>query len=764
MATRTKHHVTSLLTVLVIVFTSLFTSPGSAQAVTGADFDPGFIISDEVFFDSSSMTTAAVQSFLNSKVTSCLAGYTCLKNYKQPTPNMPAVAGYCAGFSGSSSESAASIIVKVSQACGINPQVILVLLQKEQSLVTDDWPIAIQYQKATGFSCPDTAPCDPAYSGFFNQVYGAAFQFRNYQNNPRDYNYDEGRFNTIHFNPNANCGATNVYIRNQATANLYIYTPYQPNAAALANLYGIGDGCSAYGNRNFWRIFNNWFGATILGYQYSITRLHLNVGGVAGRLGAPTTGFIEITSNGGGWVQGYSSGAITYTTSLGAAIVEGELRAQYNTRYGGIAGSLGWPATSASTVTANGGGKVQGFQHGALTLQTGATNAVKLTGGLRSAYAILGGLGGKLGWPKGDAACEANGCQQQFVNGYIYMKTAASGVPLMGAFSTKYLALGATSSVLGWPTQSPVAVAVAVAGGGVIQAFESGVLVQPTNGSPVALTGAIRSHFNALGGLSSKFGWPTQDAVCTDVECSQVFQGGTISCTNSGTCTPALPTTPSSAIDQAYNAAGVPAQLGAATTGYLNVASNGGGVVRGYQRGAIAWSETRGAFILTGGMRSAFNSFGGIGGSLGWPSGAQLCKTDLSACSQRFQGGTLTWSAKNGGRIVGAELDATFRAQGDAQGALGAATTAVIAFSNNGGGLVQAFDGGAITRAQTASVAYFLSGPIRTAYNAAGGLSGSLGWPTSDQICATDGTSCSQQFQHGTISWSATGGATVTPS
>jgi hypothetical protein len=38
--------------------------------------------------------------------------------------------------------------------------------------------------------------------------------------------------------------------------------PYQPNQAALNNLYGIGDGCSAYGNRNFWRIFTGWFGST----------------------------------------------------------------------------------------------------------------------------------------------------------------------------------------------------------------------------------------------------------------------------------------------------------------------------------------------------------------------------------------------------------------------------------------------------------------------------------------------------------------------
>jgi hypothetical protein len=68
--------------------------------------------------------------------------------------------------------------------------------------------------------------------------------------------------NYIQYNPNASCGGSNVYIQNQATAGLYNYTPYQPNASAINNLYGSGDSCGAYGNRNFWRMYNDWFGST----------------------------------------------------------------------------------------------------------------------------------------------------------------------------------------------------------------------------------------------------------------------------------------------------------------------------------------------------------------------------------------------------------------------------------------------------------------------------------------------------------------------
>lgn len=257
-----------LIMVIVIVSAGPVVKPSEAQAADSAQFDAGNIISDSIFFDGLGYSSSQVQSFLNSKVTACRDGYTCLRDYSQATPNMPNSPNRCAPYSGSPAESAAQIISKVGVACGINPKVLLVLLQKEQSLVTDTWPLDSQYRNATGFACPDTAPCDPSFSGFFYQVYYAARQFKTYALYPDDYNYRPGRVNNVLYNPNRDCGSSGIYIQNQATANLYIYTPYQPNQAALSNLYGTGDGCSAYGNRNFWRIFTDWFGTTQSGVLF----------------------------------------------------------------------------------------------------------------------------------------------------------------------------------------------------------------------------------------------------------------------------------------------------------------------------------------------------------------------------------------------------------------------------------------------------------------------------------------------------------------
>jgi hypothetical protein len=230
-----------------------------APAANAGDFDPGNIVSDDNFFNGGAMTPDQVQSFLNGQVSACRAGYTCLKDYRQSTPTL-AASLRCGPYQGGPNERASDIIAKVGAACGISQRALLVLLQKEQSLVTDTWPLVSQYNHATGYGCPDTAPCDPNVAGFFYQVYWGAYAFQAYRANGGG-NYKAGQTNTIQWNPNGACGSSQVYIQNLATAGLYTYTPYRPNAAALANLYGTGDGCSSYGNRNFWRLWSDWFGS-----------------------------------------------------------------------------------------------------------------------------------------------------------------------------------------------------------------------------------------------------------------------------------------------------------------------------------------------------------------------------------------------------------------------------------------------------------------------------------------------------------------------
>jgi hypothetical protein len=274
-----------LLILVLVALGSIVIKPYKASALSGSDFRAGRIIDDAILYNGGTMGAGEIQNFLNAKVPVCDTNgtqpsnrngyatradwgrangyappYICLKDYSENTPTK-AADSYCNAYSGGT-KSASQIIRDVGVACNISQKSMIVLLQKEQSLITDDWPWSNQYRSATGYGCPDTAPCDSEYYGFFNQVYNAARQFQRYRIQADLFNYRAGQTRYVQYNPNAGCGGTNVFIENAATAALYNYTPYQPNASALNNLYGSGDGCGAYGNRNFWRMHNDWFGGT----------------------------------------------------------------------------------------------------------------------------------------------------------------------------------------------------------------------------------------------------------------------------------------------------------------------------------------------------------------------------------------------------------------------------------------------------------------------------------------------------------------------
>ncbi len=99
------------------------------------------MIDDAVFDNSGSMSTVAIQNFLNQFPNSCL------KNYSDAYPN-----DY---FSYGAPVSAATVIRRVSDLWGINPQVMLTKLEQEENLVTGNAGCPLyRYVSAVGFNCP----------------------------------------------------------------------------------------------------------------------------------------------------------------------------------------------------------------------------------------------------------------------------------------------------------------------------------------------------------------------------------------------------------------------------------------------------------------------------------------------------------------------------------------------------------------------------------------------------------------------------------
>lgn len=255
-------------------FSCLFCTLAGASVVNAAPWSAGRIIDDYIFTNSNSMSVEDIQRFLDSKTPTCdtmgTKPYTSTMTRAQYAASRGVSTPFiCLKNYSENGQRASQIIYNVAQQYKINPQALMVLLQKEQGLITDDWPWPVQYRSATGYGCPDTAPCDSQYYGLVNQLSWAAKMFRAIMDgSPTWYTpYILGN-NYVRWSPNSSCGGANVYIENRATQALYNYTPYQPNQAALNAGYGSGDSCSAYGNRNFWLYFTDWFGSTV-GPQYA---------------------------------------------------------------------------------------------------------------------------------------------------------------------------------------------------------------------------------------------------------------------------------------------------------------------------------------------------------------------------------------------------------------------------------------------------------------------------------------------------------------
>ena len=282
------------------------------EGVVVTSFRPGDIITDGNMYDGGAMTAAQVQAFLTAQAppSACTNG-NCIAGKTFASTGQPANAE-CTAYAGTASESAASIIAKAGKACGVSQRALLVLIQKESQVIDATAPTNGAYDAATGYKCLDDGnPCDPKYKGFANQVYNAAQQLRYYQLNPK---YTIGATTPIHYAPDTACGTGDVTIQNKATAALYAYTPYTPNADALDPDKGP-DACTSYGNLNFWVIYTDWFGYPHIDVDRLQGADRFAVSAAIAEEAYPSGTKTVFLANGGGYADALSAGPAAVTQS-----------------------------------------------------------------------------------------------------------------------------------------------------------------------------------------------------------------------------------------------------------------------------------------------------------------------------------------------------------------------------------------------------------------------------------------------------------------
>lgn len=204
--------------VIIFLAVSFFISPLTVPSTFGLSFDPEKIISDEDFFHSDDMSLDDIQHFLERKE-STLAHYTVIDSYGRV-------------------RTAADIIWSAAHTNSINPKVLLVTLQKEQSLIENPNPSQYNYDWATGFarcdSCSPDSPTVSAYKGFAVQVEKAAWRSQYYVSNANQFTYRNGVQSSV--------DGISIIPKNNATAALYNYTPH------------------FRGNFSFWKLWQRYFG------------------------------------------------------------------------------------------------------------------------------------------------------------------------------------------------------------------------------------------------------------------------------------------------------------------------------------------------------------------------------------------------------------------------------------------------------------------------------------------------------------------------
>ena len=651
----------------------------SASAADASNFDPGHIIDDTVFYNSTAMTSSQIQNFLNAKVPNCdtngtqpatdwgrsdishatLASYirngtngytkdsgfhappyTCLKDFKQNTPQMEAASGLCSSLSARTNRTAAQIINDVARACGINPQVFVVLLQKEMSLVTDNWPLNRQYKNATGFACPDTAPCDPKYNGFFYQVYYAARQFMIYKKYANDFNYIAGRTNRIYWHPDlSRCGSSQVYIQNQATAALYIYTPYRPNQAALDNLYGTGNSCSSYGNRNFWRLFTDWFGSTIRPGEVAITARYNALNSDQKTKLGTSTSVVRCNLIDNGCYQTYTNGAIIWSSQTGAWESYGPTRTRW-LQLGTEAGDLGYPTGALSCGLVN-DGCWQRYQRGYMVWSQ-ATGAWESKGGIRTTWQSAGAETGNLGYPTGPEVAYNGGWYQKYVNGYIVGKVSTGFWISSGDIRTRWVQLGAETGSLGYPLG---ATACGLADGGCWQRYEKGYIVQSSATGAWESKGGIRSRWVALNAENGTLGYPSGPETAYNGGWFQKYENGYIIGRNSTGYWESAGDIRTRWVQLGAETGSLGYPMGAVACGLTD-----DGCWQRYQHGYIVWSDATGAWESKGAIRTRWVQSGSESGSLGYPTGPIIQQTS-STSYQTYQGGRIYFTLPNTTRV-----------------------------------------------------------------------------------------------------------------
>ena len=377
-----------------------------------------------------------------------------------------------------------------------------------------------------------------------------------------------------------------------------------------------------------------------------------------------------------------------------------------HTALGGPASFLGEAATR-ELVAPDTVGRYVHYDGGSI-YWTPSTGAYSVRGLIRQAWGRLGWEGGPIGYPITDELTTPDGTGRfnHFTRGSIYFHPAVGAFGIWGEIREAWRRQGWEAGTLGYPstdeTRTPDGI-------GRYNHFMRGSIYWYPGVGAFAVWGDIRKAWQRLGWESGPLGYPRTDE-----------------------------TTP----------------------------PDGVGRFNHFTRGSIYWHPSVGAFGVWGEIHATWKRLGWETGPLGYPRTDETRTADGVGRVNHFTKGSIYWHPASGAHNLHGAIRQRWQDLGGETGPLGYPATDQRTVSGGLGtyndfvGKGSAGSPAASIYASTATGAHSVTGPIRSAWLGAGGATGSLGFPTSEQVRSVDGLLRSD-FERGYITYNPTSGDVV---
>ncbi len=185
-----------------------------------------------------------------------------------------------------------------------------------------------------------------------------------------------------------------------------------------------------------------------------------------------------------------------------------------------------------------------------------------------------------------------------------------------------------------------------------------------------------------------------------------------------------------------------------------SVYSVAGGEAQDFLGGSIFWSPATGAHAVRGAILARYQALGGPTSFLGFPTIDDTQVSDGIGWYTTFAGpGAIFWSGGTGAWSVHGAIYARYQALGGATGILGYPTSDETGVAD-GAGRYNTFSLGGAIYWTLQTGAWSVHGAILAHYRALGGPTGILGYPTSDETGVADGAGRYNTFSvGGAIYW-----------